>query len=92
MLILFVYEGYARLHENVTAGKADNHEGLDFYRPVEKPDKTKPLWGNNQWPSVIGFKTKYEQWVQKMKALGLIVMEAYVHSILTKPLTIYQIG
>ncbi|KAI0712195.1 Clavaminate synthase-like protein [Earliella scabrosa] len=68
--------GYARLKENVTNGKADNHEGIDFYRPVENPDKTKPLWGENQWPAVSGFKEKYEAWVEKMKKLGLIVMEA----------------
>ncbi|GJJ15759.1 hypothetical protein Clacol_010037 [Clathrus columnatus] len=68
--------GYARLNENVTAGKADNHEGLDFYRPVENTDKTKPLWGNNQWPTVEGFREKYEVWVDKMKVLGCIVMGA----------------
>ncbi|TFK74880.1 Clavaminate synthase-like protein [Pluteus cervinus] len=69
--------GYARLKENVTNGKADNHEGIDFYRPVEKPDKTKPLWGENQWPAKpVDFKEKYEVWVEKMKKLGLIVMEA----------------
>jgi isopenicillin N synthase-like dioxygenase len=64
------------LKENVTNGKADNHEGLDFYKPVDNPDKTKPVWGENQWPSVSGFREKYEQWVEKMKALGLILMEA----------------
>jgi len=68
--------GYARLHENVTGGKADNHEGIDFYRPVENADKTKPLWGTNQWPTVPGFRGKYEIWVEKMKKLGLIIMEA----------------
>ncbi|KII86863.1 hypothetical protein PLICRDRAFT_113458 [Plicaturopsis crispa FD-325 SS-3] len=68
--------GYARLHENVTNGKADNHEGIDFYRPVENPDKTRPLWGENQWPAVPTFRAKYEEWINKMKALGLIVMEA----------------
>ncbi|KAK7445113.1 hypothetical protein VKT23_014981 [Stygiomarasmius scandens] len=68
--------GYARLKENVTNGKADNHEGIDFYRPVENPDKTKPLWGINQWPTVPGFREKYERWVEKMKTLGMIVMEA----------------
>ncbi|OBZ71720.1 hypothetical protein A0H81_08331 [Grifola frondosa] len=68
--------GYARLRENVTNGKADNHEGIDFYRPVEHPDKRKPLWGENQWPTVPGFREKYERWIEKMKALGLIVMEA----------------
>jgi hypothetical protein len=50
---------------------------LDFYRPVENPDKSKPLWGENQWPAIPGFKKKYEIWIDKMKALGLIVMEAY---------------
>ncbi|KAF8630836.1 hypothetical protein AX17_005195 [Amanita inopinata Kibby_2008] len=68
--------GYARLRENVTNGKADNHEAIDFYKPVSNPDKTKPVWGENQWPSVPGFREKYEQWVEKMKALGVIIMEA----------------
>jgi isopenicillin N synthase-like dioxygenase len=77
-LFILIPPGYAQLHENMTAGKTDNHEGMDFYRPVEVPDKTKPVWGSNQWPTVTGFRTKYEEWVEKMKALGLIVMEAYV--------------
>jgi isopenicillin N synthase-like dioxygenase len=60
-------------------GKADAHEGLDFYKPVPDPDKTKPLWGENQWPSsnkIGDFRDRFEAWVEKMKALGLIVMEA----------------
>ncbi|KAI0699114.1 Clavaminate synthase-like protein [Cytidiella melzeri] len=68
--------GYARLKENVTKGKADNHEGVDLYRPVENPDKTKPLWGENQWPEIPGFKEKYNKWIEKMKKLGMIIMEA----------------
>jgi len=68
--------GYARLRENVTNGKADNHEGIDFYKPVSNPDKTKVLWGENQWPGVPGFRDKYEEWVEKMKKLGMVVMEA----------------
>jgi len=68
--------GYQRLKENVTSGKADNHEGIDFYKPVPNPDKTKPLWGENQWPDIPGFREKYEKWIEKMKKLGLIVMEA----------------
>jgi isopenicillin N synthase-like dioxygenase len=66
------------LKENVTSGKADNHEGIDFYKPVSDPDKTKVLWGENQWPDIPGFRSKYEEWVEKMKKLGLVVMEAYV--------------
>ncbi|KIK03355.1 hypothetical protein K443DRAFT_676838 [Laccaria amethystina LaAM-08-1] len=68
--------GYARLKENVTNGKADNHEGLDLYKPVDNPDKTKPISGENQWPTIPTFKEKYESWVEKMKTLGLILMEA----------------
>ncbi|KAF9464175.1 Clavaminate synthase-like protein [Collybia nuda] len=69
--------GYARLKENVTNGKADNHEGIDFYKPVDNPDKSKPVWGENQWPEKpIEFKERFNDWVEKMKALGLILMEA----------------
>lgn len=68
--------GYARLGENVTLGKADAHEGVDFYRDVPNPDKTKPLWGQNQWPAVPGYKEKFSVWIEKMKVLGMIVMEA----------------
>ena len=78
-LYMRICVGYQRLKENVTNGKADNHEGLDFYAPVENPDKTKPLHGENQWPSdevVPGFRERYERWVEKMKKLGMIVMEA----------------
>ena len=65
----------------MTNGKADNHEGIDFYKPVENPDKNKPLWGENQWPTAVpGFQEKYEIWVEKMKKLGMIVMRAYVVS------------
>jgi hypothetical protein len=69
--------GYARLKENVTNGKADNHEGIDFYRPISKPDKSRALWGENQWPTIPTFKEKYDRWIEKMKTLGLTVMEAY---------------
>jgi len=57
-------------------GKADSHEAIDFYRPVENPDKNKLLSGENQWPSKPEFREKYEVWIDKMKALGLIVMHA----------------
>ncbi|QRV77469.1 hypothetical protein RhiJN_05484 [Ceratobasidium sp. AG-Ba] len=76
--------GYQRLGENITQGKADQHEGLDFYAPVAKPDKTRPLWGENQWPSeedLPRFKRAYEAWIEKMKELGMIVMEAMAHGL-----------
>lgn len=66
------------MQENITDGKADNHEAIEFYRPVPDPDKTKLVWGSNQWPDIPSFKKKYEQWQEKMKKLGMIVMEACV--------------
>lgn len=56
-----------------------SHEGLDLYAPVSNPDPTRPLHGVNQWPSqteVPNFQSTYERWVDRMKELGLIVMEA----------------
>lgn len=77
-LFAFTITGYQRLKENVTNGKADNHEGIDFYKPVETPDKSQPLWGENQWPTIPDFQKKYENWIEKMKKLGMILMEAQV--------------
>ncbi|KAG8925775.1 hypothetical protein FRC01_009727 [Tulasnella sp. 417] len=66
-----------RNQDSARGGKADNHEAIDLYAPVDNPDKTKPLWGTNQWPEdVQSFRSTYEAWIEKMKALGLIVMEA----------------
>jgi isopenicillin N synthase-like dioxygenase len=76
IFVFFPPVGYQRLKENVTNGKADNHEGIDFYKPVAAPDKSRPLWGENQWPDVPGFRERYEAWIEKMKTLGLVVMEA----------------
>ena len=81
---LLILAGYARLNENVTNGKADAHEGIDFYRPITNPDKSKPLQGENQWPADIpDFRERYEEWIQKMQDLGLIMMEASVFFIST---------
>ncbi|KAG6883882.1 hypothetical protein C0993_003154 [Termitomyces sp. T159_Od127] len=52
-------QSYARLKENVTNGRADNHEGIDFYRPVEKPDRMRMLLGKNLWPEIEGFQEVY---------------------------------
>jgi isopenicillin N synthase-like dioxygenase len=54
----------------------NSYEGLDFYASVDNPDPSRPLWGTNQWPEIPGFRSEYERWVDKMKQLGLIVMEA----------------
>ncbi|WVR07816.1 hypothetical protein IAU60_004859 [Kwoniella sp. DSM 27419] len=81
--------GYQRLKQNVTQGKADHHEGLDFYAPSPFQDTSgneagptsdsgamyKPLAGPNQWPEQPKpFKAKLEVWIDKMKILGMAVM------------------
>jgi isopenicillin N synthase-like dioxygenase len=71
-------KGYQRLGENVTQYKADYHEGLDFYRPVELPDKSVPLHGENQWPSgrPVGFRETFERWIDRMLSIGMALMRA----------------
>ncbi|KAK4685402.1 hypothetical protein P7C73_g4748, partial [Tremellales sp. Uapishka_1] len=69
--------GYQRLHENVTQGKADHHEGLDLYAPSPYPLDTplKPLSGENQWPTIPSLlRPRLEAWIEKMKVLGMAVM------------------
>ncbi|KAG8904608.1 Carnitine O-acetyltransferase mitochondrial [Tulasnella sp. 403] len=66
-----------RNEDNARGGKADNHEAIDIYRPVPDPDKTKPLWGTNQWPAGIpNFEETYDAWGGKMRELGARVIEA----------------
>lgn len=59
-------------------GKADNHEGIDLYAPAPKKsmDPKKPLGGENPWPEVEGFRVAFEKWIEKMKTLGAVVMQA----------------
>ncbi|KAL7419865.1 hypothetical protein Q5752_005781 [Cryptotrichosporon argae] len=76
--------GYQRLHQNVTQGKADHHEGLDLYAPNPYPPREvtaehplRPLEGDNQWPAhPPDLRPKLEAWVNKMKTLGMAVMRA----------------
>ncbi|KAJ9094443.1 hypothetical protein QFC21_005982 [Naganishia friedmannii] len=77
--------GYQKLKQNITMGKADHHEGLDFYAPSPYPDgesrdetgQLKPLGHANQWPKKpTDFRPEMEEWIAKMKVLGMIVMKA----------------
>ncbi|KAI5475481.1 oxoglutarate/iron-dependent oxygenase [Pseudohyphozyma bogoriensis] len=69
--------GYQLLGENVTQYKADHHEGWDAYCPVTPEDPTKLLRGPNQWPPTPAtFRPIMEDWVEKMKVLGLALLEA----------------
>ncbi|WVQ77994.1 hypothetical protein IAT38_000075 [Cryptococcus sp. DSM 104549] len=76
--------GYQKLHQNITQGKADHHEGLDLYAPSPYPPSATPqdpntplppLAGPNQWPAQPAvFKPKMEKWIEKMQVLGMAVM------------------
>ncbi len=82
--------GYQVIGENVTEGKGDWHEGIDWYRPIlpgESFDECigkgarKPpydlIQGLNQWPSgPSGFREVYEEYIRLMLALGTAVVRA----------------
>lgn len=74
------------MNENVTQGKADYHEGIDFYRPVEKvlyidaehPEKGyELLQGENQWPEhPKGFREAIEELWGGLERVGKAMMIA----------------
>jgi isopenicillin N synthase-like dioxygenase len=68
--------GYQAIGQNITQGKRDFQEGLDFYRPVPstKPPYS-PIMGKNKWPS-DHFRKVYEAYIEKLLALGNAVMRA----------------
>ena len=81
--------GYQVIGENVTEGKGDWHEGIDWYRPIilgepgkgEGKDMRKPpydlLQGLNQWPShPAKFRQVYEEYIRLMLELGTAVVRA----------------
>ncbi len=72
----FGVRGYQRMRQNVTAGKADHHEGLDFFAPSPFPPGSEgPLAGENQWPArPEGMSDALRAWIEKMHALGKATM------------------
>lgn len=68
--------GYQRMRQNVTAGKADHHEGLDFFAPSPlAPGTVGPLAGENQWPArPEGMSDALKAWIEKMHVLGQATM------------------
>mmetsp|Transcript_10714 Transcript_10714/g.19394 ORF Transcript_10714/g.19394 Transcript_10714/m.19394 type:complete len:390 (-) Transcript_10714:244-1413(-) len=75
------FRGYQRVQENVTNGRGDFHEAVDFYseskqakRGVE-PSSSPSNYGVNQWPSApLTFRPVFEQYVEDMNRLGRQVM------------------
>jgi isopenicillin N synthase-like dioxygenase len=77
--------GYQRLGENVTQGKSDFHEALDFYRPVDPliPYSADPstgwrlLHGPNIWPQEpVQFQPLFEEYFSRLRQLGDAVIVA----------------
>ncbi|KAH8922772.1 Clavaminate synthase-like protein [Atractiella rhizophila] len=83
--------GYQRIGENVTMGKSDFHEGIDFYRPWPSStassssapttavgtNKPLPLRGDNLYPSnPSSFKSTITTYISKLQQLGAILVRA----------------
>jgi isopenicillin N synthase-like dioxygenase len=75
--------GYQVLGENVTKGRRDWHEGIDWYREWEEEEKTPEilkdglLKGTNLWPrSPEGFEEVYRKYVEEAKRVGRDVVRA----------------
>jgi isopenicillin N synthase-like dioxygenase len=66
--------GYQGLGENVTAGASDQHEAIDFYRPV-MPEALL-LRGENLWPQTPGFRETFEEFWDRLQRLGEAMMRA----------------
>ncbi|PVI05054.1 Clavaminate synthase-like protein [Periconia macrospinosa] len=79
--------GYQAIGENVTGGRRDMHEAVDWYREWddvatrEKEDKGKrtcePLKGTNLWPEEPSdLKGVYEEYVEEVLKVGEAVVRA----------------
>jgi isopenicillin N synthase-like dioxygenase len=72
--------GWQPVRDNVTGGKRDWQEAVDFYREDEGSKKGPPyemLKGKNLWPQrPLELKETYEKYVEKVLALGEVLMIA----------------
>eukprot|EP01065_Artemidia_motanka_P020450 TRINITY_DN24487_c0_g1_i1.p1 TRINITY_DN24487_c0_g1~~TRINITY_DN24487_c0_g1_i1.p1 ORF type:complete len:354 (+),score=50.60 TRINITY_DN24487_c0_g1_i1:83-1063(+) len=76
------YRGYQGLGVNVTQGKRDPHEAMDFYHePCPECDGPLSL-AHNQWPQQLPqFRTALESYVEAMLRVGGGVMSAVCASL-----------
>lgn len=68
------FRGYQKIRENVTEGKGDIHEAIDYYKEFEYEaygDLGHPLFGPNLWPqNPSRFKDVMEEYIEVMKGLS----------------------
>ncbi|CEO99068.1 Fe2OG dioxygenase domain-containing protein [Plasmodiophora brassicae] len=73
--------GWQRIADNVTGGKPDWHEAIDFYRELPQGHRLLKmndalLHSSNQWPAQPPrFRTLFETYVERMLKLGGSIME-----------------
>lgn len=72
--------GWQPVRDNVTGGKRDWQEAVDFYKEDEGPKKGPPyaiLQGKNLWPQrPVELKETYERYIENMLSLGEVLMTA----------------
>ena len=66
------FRGYQRVQENITNGRGDYHEALDFYSESEQARMSGTAsgpsnYGQNQWPSQDSFQLHYEEYITQMR-------------------------
>lgn len=79
--------GYQRLGQNITSYAKDWHEGVDLYAPVDEMHTLrkrglKTLTGTNPQPrNVPGFTEAVNNYVEKMKKIGVAIMSGIAMSL-----------
>ncbi|KAJ4816366.1 2-oxoglutarate (2OG) and Fe(II)-dependent oxygenase superfamily protein [Rhynchospora pubera] len=76
------YRGYQKVGVNITKGKPDMHEAIDYYRPIlpgQYGDLASPLEGNNLWyaywpKTPFNFKEVMEDYLFLVKDLSRKIM------------------
>ncbi|EEC84158.1 hypothetical protein OsI_30529 [Oryza sativa Indica Group] len=73
------YRGYQRLGENITNGKPDMQEAIDYYAPIEPGkygDLAKPMEGTNLWPKYpSNFDALLKNYISLLRDLSRKIMQ-----------------
>lgn len=76
--------GYQKIGENVTKGRRDWHEAVDWYAPVEEDHGPpyKSLMGKNAWPQYPQeLKDTFENYIEEVRRVGTAVVRAMGHAL-----------